>query len=344
MALLLEPGYRRFLAETHPALDIRDDWLQVPTFVAPLDVREPLLPGPVKDILTGFTEATPGFVLPPSLFLGTPFERYDQSHVLDEVEAPVRLAQAASQVASREQLEMVVLTNVSPAHPMLSRWLDAGFVSLPSFPDTLVDLDVDSFDAHLMRLPQGDRSGIRRNIRNFTGAGHRLEVLTSSEGQGQALFRAYLPFFERASVRWQPHTEDYFERLTELGHRVHLAVARAPDDEIIGFIVSFDDGDDFQAGRIGVVPEFHKKDGVYFRLLYHAMEEAFRRAPSRASRLSLEPTGYRMKRHLGARAQPLVNLVLGVSLRWRTLPAGFASFGRWLLAHLDDRKTLEKAY
>lgn len=344
MTLLLEPGYRRFLAETHPDLDLRDDRLEVPTFVAPLDVREPLLPGATKDILTAFTEVTPSYVVPRSLFLGTPFERYDQTHLLDEVEAPVRLAQRAFQIAKEGRLQVVVLTNVSPEHPALPRWLDAGFVRLPSFPDTLVDLDVESFDAHLMRLPQGDRSGIRRNIRHFDRAGHVLEEVEVSAGLGPDLFRAYRPFFERATVRWQPHTEAYFDRLTDLGTRVRLTIARAPDRRVIGFIVSFDDGVNFQAGRIGVVPEFHKRDAVYFRLLYHAMQDSFQRASTRRAVLSLEPTGYRMKRHLGARARPLVNLVLGVSLRWRALLRGLAPIGRHLLAHLDDRATLERAY
>lgn len=344
VSLLLEPRYRRLLAETHPELRIRDDVLEVPTFEAPLDVREPLLPGAVKDILTGFTEATPAYVVPRSLFLGTPFERYDQTHLFDEVEAPVRLAQQARSHARDRKLEMVVLTNVSTHHEMMPRWLDAGFVSLPSFPDTLVDLDVPSFEAHLMRLPQGDRSGIRRNIRRFERAGHSLEDVRDSHGLGDALFGAYRPFFERATVRWQPHSEAYFERLTELGSRVRLTVARDTDGRVIGFVVNFEDGRDFQAGRIGVVPDFHKRDAVYFRLLYRAMEDAFARATTRRARLSLEPTGYRMKRHLGARAKPLVNLVLGVSLRWRTLLQGFAPLGRWLLGHLDDRQVLEQAY
>ena len=344
MALLLEPSYRRFLAETHPELQIRDDRLGVPSFVAALDVREPLLPGATKDLVSAFTDITPSYVVPRSLFLGTPFERYDQTHLLDEISAPVRLAQDAIAAAQKERLEMVVLTNVDPEHPMVPRWRDAGFVSLPSFPDTLVDLDVPDFAQYILRLPQGDRSGIRRNIRHFDDAGHQLEPVTDSKALGPDLYQSYRPLFERAAVRWQPHSEAYFSRLTELGDDVRLTIARSRAGGVAGFVVNFVDGQGFQAGRIGVAPEFHRKDAVYFRLLYHAVEESLSHAKTTQAKLSLEPTGYRMKRHLGAHAQPMINLVLGVTLRWRTLLAGFAPVGRWLLSHLDDRAALEQAY
>lgn len=344
MSLLLEPGYRRLLAETHPELAIRDDRLDVPSFVAPLDVREPLLPGALRDAVTAFTEVTPDLVVPRALFLGTPFERYEQTHLLDEVPDPAGLAQAAHAAARAEGAGVVVLTNVSPAHPRLPAWIGAGFVSLPSFPDTVVDLDVGSFEQHLLRLPQGDRSGMRRNIRRFERAGHRLVHLTDTLPLGPALYRAYRPFFERATVRWQPHSEAYFRRLSELGPRARVTAAVAPDGDVAGFVVNFRDGPHFQAGRIGVSPRFERRDAVYFRLLYHALEESFALTETRRARLSLEPTGYRMKRHLGARAVPLVNLVMGVSPTWRSLLGGFAGLGRRLLRHLEDRAALERAY
>ena len=64
----------------------------------------------------------------------------------------------------------------------------------------------------------------------------------------------------------------------------------------------------------------------------------------RDPRLSLEPTGYRMKRHLGARSVPMVNLVMGVNATWRGLLGGFAGVGRRLLRHLEDRVALEQEY
>ncbi|MCB9652120.1 MAG: GNAT family N-acetyltransferase, partial [Deltaproteobacteria bacterium] len=158
------------------------------------------------------------------------------------------------------------------------------------------------------------------------------------------LFAAYRPFFERATVRWQPHSEAYFRRLSELGPRARITAAMTDDGDVAGFVVNFRDGHNFQAGRIGVSPRFDRKDAVYFRLLYHALEESFALSDTRRARLSLEPTGYRMKRHLGARSVPMVNLVMGVNATWRGLLGGFAGVGRRLLRHLEDRVALEQEY
>lgn len=344
VALLLDPRYRRLLAETHPDLHLSDQRLPVPTFVAPLDVREPILPGATRRMVSAFAPVFPGYVVPRSLFLGTPFERYDQSHLLDEVEDVAALAAEAERAARAEDLELVVLCNASPDHPRIQEWFDAGYTPLPSFPDTLVPLDVDDFATHLMRIPQGDRSGVRRNIKKFDRAGHRLARVTDSAPIADALYAAYRPLFERAAVRWQPHTQDYFGRLTELGDAVRLTVAFDPQDEVAGFIVNFEDGTDFQAGRVGINPRYDRRDAVYFRLMYHAVEESLQFASGPQAKLSLEPTGYRMKRHLGATKRSLVNLVRGVSWKWRTLLSGFAGVGRSLLSHLDDERTLERSY
>lgn len=340
-SLLDDAHYRAYLAQTHPEMRFDDVRLRVASFIAPLDVREPMLAGVLRGCLGLARPVFPAHVTPLSLFLGTPFERYDQSHLLDETDDIPALRVDALEVAKEERLELVVVTNVRPDHPALGAWQQAGFVALPSFPDTVVDLETPRFDEHMMTLPQGDRSGMRRNIRRFDGAGHILERLHDSKPERDALFAAYVPFFERASVRWHPHTPEYFEGLAALDDRVSLTVARERSGDVIGFVVNFEDGDAYQAGRIGVRPDYHRRDAVYFRLLYHVLEEALEAG---ASTLSLEPTGYRMKRHLGARREPMVNLVLGVSPTWRLLLSQFSGLGRWLLSHLDDDSRLERSY
>ncbi|MFZ9888541.1 MAG: hypothetical protein ACO3JL_13670 [Myxococcota bacterium] len=95
------------------------------------------------------------------------------------------------------------------------------------------------------------------------------------------------------------------------------------------------------AGRIGVVPDAYRRHGVYFRLLYAVLEEGFRVG---STHVSLEPTAYRTKRHLGARRKRTINLVLGVSPLWRMLLGTCGGLGRRLLRHLDHRRTLERVY
>lgn len=343
-ALLDAPAYRRFLAETHPELAIDDARLGgVPSFLAPLDVREPLRPGPARGLLELLQRAVPEWVTPRALFLGTPFERYDQSHLLAEMPEVFELTERVESAARRYRRDVAVLTNVRPSAVPLEQWRAAGWASLPSFPDTVVGLGAASFEHHLKTLPQGDRSGIRRNIRRFERAGHMLERVYDASQLGSPIYACYRPFFERATVRWQPHTREYFAKLTELGEDVRLHVAWACDGQLIGFVVSFRDANGFQAGRIGVHQDYYRRDAVYFRLLYHVLEEALEERRG-SGLLSLEPTGYRMKRHLGAEKVPLVNLVRGISETWTILLSQLDWLGGLMLRHLEDRSTLERLY
>ena len=342
-ALLDAAHYRRFLAATHPALGLEDERLEgVPSFVAPLDVREPMPPGPWRRLLSGVHVLSPAWVRPSALFVGTPFERYEQTHVLDDVDCVDGFSDVVQRAARRLGLEVVVITNLSPTAIGLDAWRRRGWVVFPSFPDAVVDLKAADFQAHLRTLPQGDRSGVRRNIRRFERAGHGLERVMDARGLGSELFECYRPLYRRAAVRWHPHTRAYFSGLPGLGESVHLTVARSRAGALIGFIVAFEDREGVQAGRIGVHPNYHRRDAVYFRLLYHVLEGALASKPEGNRVLSLEPTGYRMKRHLGARTVPLVNLIMGVSETWSILLHGMQGLGQFMLRHLNDPGALER--
>lgn len=344
----LEAGpYLRLIARTHPALQLSLTRLPLPSFLTRLELSDPLLPGPSRDRLRRLGRRLPELLRPRALFLGSPFEPYEQSALLNQVADPWALARAVREVARAEGARLALLTNVSASHPRLSAWERAGFIALPSFPDTVLPLGQDaSLEAHLRHLPPGDRSGIRRNIRRFERAGFTLERMTESAAEAGALYRAYLPFRQRAVVHWIAHTTDYFRQLPSLGEAVQLTVARDPSGALAGFIINLIAAGRVQCGRIGVAPRFHRRHAVYFRLLYHAMDQALAHGATAdpGAWLSLEPTAYRLKRHLGLHLKPLVNLVLGVSPSWRLGTARLQGPARALLSHLHSPSKLEHLY
>ncbi len=280
--------------------------------------------------------------MPRTLFLGTPFERYEQTHLLERVSDLPELTRSAREAAQAEEIDLVCMTNVSPTAPRYPAWIAAGFVALPSFPDMVVDLKgIESFDAHLARIPPGDRSSVRRNIRKFEKAGLKLSPVRPEDRLGASLWEGYVPFFDRARVKWIPHSPAYFRGISEVAREVSLTTARTAEGQLAGFILNFADGLGWHAGRIGVLPTWERRDSVYFRLIYHLVEEAI---ANNASQLSLEPTCYRMKRHLGAHYRPLVNLVYGIHPLWRLMLATLQPVAQLALGHLTNHKQLEKWY
>jgi len=280
--------------------------------------------------------------MPRTLFLGTPFERYEQTHLLDVVEDLQELKGQAREAALREEVDLVCATNISPSHPNYATWLRAGFVPLPSFPDMVVDLEgVESFNEHLARIPPGDRSSVRRNSRKFDRAGFTLSPVQPEDKNGSVLWESYVPFYDRARVKWIPHSPAYFVGISDLASSVSMTTARCAKDQLAGFILNFKDGQTWHAGRVGILPEWERRDAIYFRLIYHLLEEPIE---TRATRLLLEPTCYRMKRHLGATYRPLVNLVYGVHPLWKLMLTTLQPLAQIALGHLGHQKKLEKWY
>ncbi len=339
--LLDDPKYTSFLARTHPNLDICSDRFVAPTYVASFDISEVLISNFFKTVIAIAGHIAPRIPKPRALFVGTPFERYEQTKLLDQIKDPGEAAHALRHAATQQSLDLVVCTNVSVSHPGIQTWIDAGFLALPSFPDMVVDVKATSFEGHLANLAPRARESIRRNLRLFDRAGFRLQRLDETALSAATLHTAYRQFYDRAIVRWHPYSESYFAEIAGLDERAHVTAAVTSSEEIVGFIINFADNNCWQAGRIGVVPSHFRKSAIYFRLLYHSIEEAILHG---AKTLSLEPTGYLTKRRLGAHMNPLVNLVLGVSPLWKMLFKTSGFLARRALAHLEDRQLLEAHY
>ena len=71
---------------------------------------------------------------------------------------------------------------------------------------------LDNFESYLATLKAEDRSSVRRNKRVFRERGYSLEKVNDSSRYAEQLYRAYRPFFERAKVKWFPHSLKFSKR------------------------------------------------------------------------------------------------------------------------------------
>ena len=77
-SFLESTAYFEYLQKTHPDLRMSFE-AGVPYYVAPLYFYEPLRPGWLKTALRGLAAYWPRFGAPRALFLGSPFEPYEQT-------------------------------------------------------------------------------------------------------------------------------------------------------------------------------------------------------------------------------------------------------------------------
>lgn len=332
-SFLESPPYLSHLSNAHPNLRFDLSSPGSPRFLASIDLTEPLISRWIPFLIQASSRLVPRLQNPEILFLGTPFEPYNQSPHFPLSTFDLKRAPAG--------IDLVMVTNLEAGHPKSLFLKNAGFQALPSFPDMVLPVYVNSFQGHLETLDSVSKRSIQKNLRTFDHSVLYLEPCTQSHLHADELYATYDAMVQNSKIKWISHSPDYFKHLTQLGSNVRLTLAKNSLHQVIGFVVNFKDGDNWHSGRIGIHPDYHRKHALYFRLIYHAIEEAIL---NNARQVFLSPTSYRVKRQLGARPQPLVNWLLGVSPLWKFLLKTSMPLARHALRHLNNQKMLEKRY
>ena len=99
---------------------------------------------------------------------------------------------------------------------MLRVFTERGYTRIPSMPSVALDLDFKDFQEHLLTLSPSTRKDLRRKFRD---AGRlppvSVEVRTDISDCVDELYPLYLQVHERAALRFEKLTPDYFRRLGE---------------------------------------------------------------------------------------------------------------------------------
>ncbi len=334
--LMKSAEYIDLLVQAHPALRI-STFSGLPSFVARLSIYEALDNALLRFFAKYLQNFLPTLLNPRTLFLGVPFEPYDQTASLTHVVSSDNYDDQLIKHAEMLGVDLLVIPNIQEQGSEI-QWAERGYLSLPSFPDMVLDTQFESFESYLATLSQGMRSSIRRNQRRFKKAAFSIEQIPPECLDVQPAYWGYCHFFERARVKWYPHTPSYFSLLPQAASVAKVWVATANKKQI-GFIIAFHDDKGLHAGRIGILPDLYRQHAIYFNLVYELIAYAIK---NRIERLYLEPTNYRFKASLGARQVSLVHFVKGFSNTWRYLLKYHGTFGNKLLSHLRVGECLEK--
>lgn len=331
-----DADYLTKLSSCHPELELSGTRFKLPSYFFNTSLHEFLLPNFTAKLVITAESWFPKILKPKGLFLGLPFEPYDQTRFLSDNLPHI------SDVDNQKAIDFVMLPNVDKSFMNFnSEWQPKGYIPILSFPDMIIPLHYHSFSDYLWHLNGKTRETINRNIRRFNAAGLYLEPLTSSEVNFKILHEFYLSFYNKAKIKWICHSPEYFRILQNINLNIHLTVAKNNQNKIVGFIINIGENNIWHSSRIGIHPHYLRKNEIYSRLLYHCIEEAI---TNKATNLSLGPTAYKIKRRLGAQYKFLYNLILGVSPAWKILVQKAPFLLTKSLNHLHTPVILEKYF
>lgn len=308
----------------------------IPFFTTQIDIAE-VLRSPVKKFFARMISPMRCWLTHPRMTIfGLPFEPYVQTPILDALPSTTSMLEIAEQNGA----DIIGLINLVPGHEQSRMLASFGFASLPSFPSMIVHLTSRSFDDHLSQLTAKERHDVRRNMRTFHHARHCLREVTSC-GYSREMHHAYYACRRHAKIKWLAYTPDYFSEWQNAGPCAKLIVAESCHDEFLGFINFIFHDDTMHVARLVVSPAWHKRDSIFFRLLYSAIEEGCKRG---AKRIMLGPTAYRVKRRIGAEPQVVNNYFLPVTCAWRIALPRLMVMMKRELRYLDSMRMLERYY
>jgi hypothetical protein len=293
-----------------------------------------LAKGPLRKVMAALERAVP-WVFRSKLILGGLPISAGQSHLRFAPEADRAavlrcLDRVARQFASREWARLILFKEIDPVGCAdLGPLAALGYRRADSFPMNQVEPGCRDFDDYLSRFTSKKRRPVRRSQRKFEDAGLRAVHLFGRDGVAELytdqVHRLYEAVVSRSAVQFE-HLPPEFPR--ELARKMPdntLFTFVYRGEEIVGFSMSLVSDTTFHGMVLGVDYDVNAEAEVYFNLLYHSIDQAFRHG---ARDICIGQTTDALKHDkLGCYQSPLSIYVKGGRWTMRAvLAAGFSWF------------------
>jgi predicted N-acyltransferase len=292
-----------------------------------------LAKGRARKVLAALERAVPWLIRSKLILCGLPVSA-GQSHLRFAPEADraavLRLLDSvACQFASREWARLILFKEIDPeACAELGSLAALGYRRADSFPMNHVEPGSRDFEDYLSQFPSKKRRPIHRSQRRLAENGLRAVNLFGRDGVADLytdqVHQLYEAVVDRSAVQFE-HLPPEFPR--ELARRmpdntVFTFIYRGA--EVVGFSMSLVSDTTFHGMVLGVDYDVNAKAEIYFNLLYHSIDSAFRHG---ATEICIGQTTDALKHDkLGCYQVPLSIYVKGGRWTMRAvLNAGFSS-------------------
>ncbi|ONK11690.1 hypothetical protein STBA_24260 [Streptomyces sp. MP131-18] len=233
-----------------------------------------------RRLLAPAARGLPRLLRLPTLFCG---HLLGQGHIL----GPERgnpdvgrlLVAAVLEFARARRLRTVVFKDFAAAElaPLGAALRQAGFLVLPSLPDTELRLPYRSFDDYLAALPAKPRRNARSKIRKFAGRpGLRMEVLESFSHLVPQILALYRQVMDRADQTLDEIDAAFLTALRPEGGLRTRLVACFEGDRLVAFLLCLFHGAGATGARIGLDYALAHDARLYHNVHYAAIRLALR--------------------------------------------------------------------
>lgn len=228
---------------------------------------------------------------------------------------------------ARDSRASIVVLKEFPARyrPALQRFLEHGFVRIPSLPMTRLNIDYGSFEEYTVRaLNSATRRKLRKNLKAAAQSEPiELCILNDVTSIIDEIYPLYLQVYERSKLHFEKLTGDFFCRLgRSMSDKVRFFVWRQKE-KVVAFTLCMLEGDAIYAEYIGL----DYRVALDLHLYHYAVRDMISWAIAngykwfRSSALNYDPKLH--MRHLldpidlyVRHTSPMANVVLKIALPW----------------------------
>jgi hypothetical protein len=125
------------------------------------------------------------------------------------------LLSSLMQCAGKFKVSLVVLKEFPQnLRPLLARFVDQGYIRIPSMPYTLLDLSFNNFEEYIQtRLSRSFRKNLRRKLKKSEDLPLEMDIVSDITHFIDELYPLYLQVFERSNLSFEKLTKEYLCRI-----------------------------------------------------------------------------------------------------------------------------------
>lgn len=213
------------------------------------------------------------------------------------------LSRTISQIASEERAHCMVFKEYNAEETRVLDILQGnGFTKFHSLPTSFIDIHWSSFQEYLHSLKKKYRLQAKNDLLKLEPSEITVEVCENFGPYADTLWTLYLNVYEKAEVKFEKLTPEFFRNIAEHLHGESRALLIKLNNRVIAFELILEDRETLRPLYLGIDYDFIADYSLYFNSIYQILSHGIER---KKKTIELGQTSYYPKLKVGAKMEPL---------------------------------------